>query len=301
MAQDIAAMDAVDVRSVDLELTLKDSFQNFTFGELAQRGEGSLGKQFTDLLAEFIAGQITNPGLATTVLGEIYDIICTHVVSGLLTTTIFAEVGQLVEYANLVFDTIALPSGPAGWLLAFSFSVALNVLISEVFPAIDQMVEQACEQPEPCSEDFATDADNCGYCGNMVCYPHFLYASKWKTSLLMAGQCASGVCSNSACVSETCTGETCETFTACGPGGTCVCASTAEDTGFCVDGSTPCAGLQTCTTSDDCSAGEICAVASCCEINVCVGATFCGGANATSTAKFLFRKELDGPTIGHLY
>jgi len=102
-------------------------------------------------------------------------------------------------------------------------------------------------------------------------------------------------------VSETCTGETCETFTACGPGGTCVCASTAEDTGFCVDGSTPCAGLQTCTTSDDCSAGEICAVASCCEINVCVGATFCGGANATSTAKFLFRKELDGPTIGHLY
>src|SRR5271170_2665162 len=110
-----------------------------------------------------------------------------------------------------------------------------------------------------------------------------------KTLLLMAKQCASGVCKNSACVSNTCTGETCETFTTCGPGGSCVCASTAEGTGFCVDGSTPCAGLQTCTTSGDCPAGEICGVASCCEINVCVGATFCGGDDA---AKFLFRKEL---------
>jgi hypothetical protein len=171
MAQDITKLDAVDAGSLGMELILKDTSQNFTIGELIPRGEGSVGKQFTDLLAEFISGQITKPGLASTVLGEIYNIICSHFVGIFLTTGVFAEVGQFMEYASLVFDTIALPSGPAGWLLAFGFTVALNVLISEVFPQIDQMVEQACEQPEPCSEDFATDANNCGYCGNMVCYP----------------------------------------------------------------------------------------------------------------------------------
>ncbi|KAN0095700.1 hypothetical protein V8E51_016411 [Hyaloscypha variabilis] len=250
---------------------------------LIQRSEGSLGKQFTDILSDWVAGKITTPSLGETLAAEIYSAICSHFAGAVVTAGAFPELAAALEYLSLVFDTIALPTGPEGWLLAFTFAVMVNVIVDELFPMISAMADQACDAAKEavlCSTHFEDDALNCGYCGN---------------------QCPSGSCINSACVSNTCTGETCETFTECGPGGTCVCASTAEGTGFCVDGSTPCAGLQTCGTSSDCPAGIVCAVASCCGVNVCVGATTCGGANATSAAKFLFRKDFDGLTFGHLY
>src|SRR5262249_5351467 len=100
-------------------------------------------------------------------------------------------------------------------------------------------------------------------------------------------------CVNGTCTSGSCAGQTCSTFGPCGPGGTCVCASTTEGTGYCVDGNTPCDGLATCETSLNCASGEICAVATCCEINVCVGATFCGGSGAAdlTTRDVLFMKR----------
>jgi hypothetical protein len=168
------AVDVVDAQSINMKLTLNDTFPNFAVGELRPRGEGSLGKQFTDLIAEYVAGKITSPELAETFVAEIYSAICSHFAGLVLTTTVFAEVGQFVEYATLVFDTIALPAGPAGWLIAFAFTVALNVLVSEVFPQLDEIVKQACEQPKPCSDDFANDANNCGRCGNVVCYSNFI-------------------------------------------------------------------------------------------------------------------------------
>lgn len=171
MALDITLRDVADAPSIDLKLAANDTSPNFAFGELMARGKGSLGKQFTDLIAEYIAGKITSPELADTFLGEIYNAICSHFAGLVVTTGIFAEVGQFVEYASLVFDTIALPTGPAGWLIAFSFTVALNVLVSEMFPQVDQIVSQACGQPKPCSKDFANDAKNCGRCGNMVRRP----------------------------------------------------------------------------------------------------------------------------------
>ena len=115
--------------------------------------------------------------------------------------------------------------------------------------------------------------------------PSLSYRSRHSLVILL---CSTGTCNNGACTSNTCTGETCDTFGPCGPGGTCVCASTAEGTGFCVDGQTPCAGLAPCTTSTECGSGQICGVNSCCEVNVCVGATFCGGANANPN--FLFNR-----------
>lgn len=278
-------------------------------GELVARAEDAdpFGEAVVEILEEWVAGKITNPELADSIFAEIWDAICEHFASGVLTSTVFAEVGSLIESVQVVFDTIALPEGPAGWVIAFAFNVALNIVVAKLFPQIEEMAKAACEQPEPCTKNFESDPDNCGQCGIVVCILASLllflpnHHCFHDTDNAMYIQCASGVCENSSCVSNSCTGETCETFTACGPGGTCVCASTAEGTGFCVDGGTPCSGLQNCNLSSDCPAGQICAVATCCEVSVCVGATFCGGANATSSAKFLFRREIEGPWIGHLY
>ncbi|KAH7124463.1 hypothetical protein EDB81DRAFT_890547 [Dactylonectria macrodidyma] len=112
-------------------------------------------------------------------------------------------------------------------------------------------------------------------------------------------QCVTGVCKFGACTSETCRGETCETFTTCGAGSTCVCASTAEGTGYCVGGQTPCLGLPDCETSDNCSAGQICAVQTCCQRNVCVGASFCGGSKGANAAALLLR-SWQNATIANL-
>jgi hypothetical protein len=90
-------------------------------------------------------------------------------------------------------------------------------------------------------------------------------------------QCPSGGCTNGACSFNSCGGQTCETFGPCGPGGSCVCASITDNTGFCVDGNTACAGLATCIDSTDCAPGSVCAVGTCCEENVCIATDYCGG------------------------
>lgn len=96
-----------------------------------------------------------------------------------------------------------------------------------------------------------------------------------------------------------CAGQTCDTFSACGPGGSCVCASIAGGSGFCADGQTPCAGLATCRDNGDCSLDEVCAVGTCCTRNVCikVGDT-CGN---EVLPRFVFARRsgrVRGETVG---
>jgi len=96
-------------------------------------------------------------------------------------------------------------------------------------------------------------------------------------------------------------GQTYDTFTACGPGGSCVCASIIGGTGFCSDGQTPCSGHADCTTSDDCPAGLVCAVGSCCNKNVCIAATpncAAGTGPGTTPARFL-RRTMENDTVGN--
>ncbi|KAF7505531.1 hypothetical protein GJ744_000693 [Endocarpon pusillum] len=122
-----------------------------------------------------------------------------------------------------------------------------------------------------------TDADNCGQC--------FF-------------KCPTGKCTNGACAFNACTNlGRCEAFSACGPGGSCVCAGLTDGTGFCVDGQTPCAGLPGCGTSADCALGSVCAVGSCCQRNVCVTTDTCGGKNSPPTLRMLMEREFVNGTI----
>lgn len=115
---------------------------------------------------------------------------------------------------------------------------------------------------------------------------------------LLPSQCKSGKCENGVCTENVCTGSVCQNFSACGPGGSCICASTTDGTGFCVDSETPCSGLADCTISEDCGTGMVCVVSSCCRRNVCASGGTCGGggggASQSGLLKGRFIEGLEG-------
>lgn len=103
-----------------------------------------------------------------------------------------------------------------------------------------------------------------------------------------------------------CAAASCSTFVACAtPGAACeapVCVRIAVvNTGQCVEGTTPCAGLADCMTSADCGTG-VCAVDTCCGRNVCVSAAaFCsssGSPVAPFSEELIPGLTIPGLTIG---
>jgi hypothetical protein len=66
-----------------------------------------------------------------------------------------------------------------------------------------------------------------------------------------------------------CRGANCATFIPCSSeNGDCVCTTTSTGGGFCVPGSTPCAGLTPCDNGN-CPAGSVCVVDTCCGTPLC--------------------------------
>lgn len=228
--------------------------------DLHQRALTPGWKTFASDLAEYLAGKINSAEFAENLVAEVEEAVCDHAAGVVITKIIGADLVEECVAAIYVGNALVAPE--AEFLAVLYASMLCNVLVAEALPGIGALTDAICKEPKPCSEDPLTDANNCGSCGNV---------------------CPAGAsCANGACTAGSCTGQTCDNFGPCGPGGSCVCASTTESTGFCVDGSTACTGLAACADSTNCASGEICAVNTCCGSPVCVGATFCGGGNSTS-------------------
>ena len=95
-----------------------------------------------------------------------------------------------------------------------------------------------------------------------------------------------------------CEAATCETFVPCDNPAGCtspVCTSIVEGGGVCAEGTTPCADLEPCETSDDCTDGY-CVKDSCCVFSVCITeAIRCGG--DSNGAEAAAADVSDGPTL----
>jgi Dictyostelium (slime mold) repeat len=96
------------------------------------------------------------------------------------------------------------------------------------------------------------------------------------------------VCSGNVCTDNPhpeCASATCGSFTPCSSSnGDCVCGSIVGGGGFCVPGSTDCAGLSSCDTND-CAANEVCLQNTCCGRNVCVSLDLNGFCPADTSAR----------------
>jgi len=98
------------------------------------------------------------------------------------------------------------------------------------------------------------------------------------------------VCVDNVCVDNPnpeCAGANCSTFIPCSSSNPdCVCGTTEAGGGFCVPGSTGCAGLTDCTNGQsDCAVDEVCLVGTCCGNNVCVPLDLNGSCPADTGAK----------------
>lgn len=152
--------------------------------------------------------------------------------------------------------------------------------------------------------DLKTDAENCGECFLDVGFPTLPSSRHLKIELTcVTTQCPTKKCTNGACAFNACTNlGTCNSFSTCSSGGSCICAAISDNTGFCVNGDTPCDGLAGCGTSADCGLGSVCAVGTCCQKNVCITTDACGGKNVPRDGKWreVFGREWGNATVGHV-
>ena len=135
--------------------------------------------------------------------------------------------------------------------------------------------------PDTC-KDLQSDVSNCGSCGNTC----------GDGQTCSAGQCKTPV----APVVAKCAASRCGAFVSCGANSQCACVATAESTGACIVGSTPCG--KKCSSSSDCDADQFCAINTCCpgpqgscikKQNVC--------ANEGATSRMFRRRTWDGETV----
>ncbi|MGH2617893.1 MAG: hypothetical protein ACRDJC_21910, partial [Thermomicrobiales bacterium] len=161
---------------------------------------------------------------------------------------------------------------------------------------------RACNDGDPCTQgDVCDAAGNCAgtpiscddnnICTSDSCQDGDCVNEPIPGCCLRDEECPRGqICVDNRCTDDPnpeCAGETCRTFTGCSPiNPDCVCTTTFTGGGFCVPGSTPCAGLPDCEADGGCPVGSLCLEATCCDRPVCVpNALECTqGARATSRA-----------------
>ena len=97
---------------------------------------------------------------------------------------------------------------------------------------------------------------------------------------------------------QTCAGSSCGSLPRCSATlPDCVCFSTPEGAGACIPGSTPCRGLQACTSSAQCPPGYGCAATSCCGTGSGVCGPLCSDVTPNLT-QARSTSRVVGPTMG---
>jgi hypothetical protein len=126
-------------------------------------------QKFIDDLGEWIASEITDPSWPSTA-SVAYDAVCSHLLG--LGASLIPDIAAVTAAAELTFLSLAIPTGPLGWVAALGFSIVLNLILAEAFPQIYGAITDACNALKPCQInteiDFLTDASNCGGCGIKV-------------------------------------------------------------------------------------------------------------------------------------
>jgi hypothetical protein len=104
-------------------------------------------------------------------------------------------------------------------------------------------------------------------------------------------------CSESTCPNS-CAGSSCGSLPACVGGGDCVCFTSTESTGACIHGNTPCAGIQSCSSTANCPPGYACVATSCCGSTGVCGPLCNVIGPATKTVLLKTSIQTQGPTLG---
>lgn len=137
-----------------------------------------------------------------------------------------------------------------------------------------------------CDTDFLTslnDACSTAYPGNELlenmkrnmclktAKTYYNFVNSQGQTYFDAAQRQSCDCCASEPCAESCAGGACGNLPSCAANDPdCLCFTTPEGSGACIPGSTPCAGLKTCSSSSQCPPGYGCAVTSCCgNFGVC--------------------------------
>jgi uncharacterized protein (DUF736 family) len=125
----------------------------------ASKGWQEIAKE----LSEYIASKLDKPEVADTVVHEIEQFACEHIVGEVVSGAIGAD---FVEgCVGIIYTVNGITAPEAEFLSVFFAGLLCNYLVAKIIPDIGKFIDEVCE---PCSTHLLDDPENCGECGNKV-------------------------------------------------------------------------------------------------------------------------------------
>jgi hypothetical protein len=142
---------------------------NQTNHELFKRALGRGWEQFASDFAEYLAGKIGNPEFGDNLVDELASAVCDHGAGVIINKAIGADLVE--ECVAAIYTANAVVAPELEFLSVLGAGILCNLIVSDALPQIGELTDAICHHEKPCSEDLLTDPNNCGSCGNVVCFP----------------------------------------------------------------------------------------------------------------------------------